>query len=70
MGCWLMRAWPVNWAEVVQEDLQALGLRVETFLAVDGERACLSLGLRLGLTVICDQARPQLPLDMEVQLLR
>ena len=43
----------VNWAEVVQkslsagvdvegmqEDLQALGMRVEPFLPVDGERAC------------------------------
>ena len=92
----------VNWAEVVQkslsagvdvdgmqEDLQALGMRVEPFLPVDGERAgrlwpltrqhglsladraCLSLGLRLGLTVVtCDQAWAQLPLALEVQLLR
>jgi len=92
----------VNWAEVVQtslsagvdvegmrEDLQALGMRVEPFLPVDGERAgrlwpltrqhglsladraCLSLGLRLGLTVVtCDRAWAQLPLDLEVQLLR
>jgi ribonuclease VapC len=92
----------VNWAEVVQkslsagvdvdgmqEDLQALGMRVEPFLPVDGEwagrlwpltrqqglsladRACLSLALRLGLTVVtCDRAWAQLPLDLEVQLLR
>ncbi len=92
----------VNWAEVVQkslsagvdvegmqEDLQALGMRVEPFLPVDGDRAgrlwpltqqqglslgdraCLSLGLRLGLTVVtCDRAWAQLPLDLEVQLLR
>jgi ribonuclease VapC len=92
----------VNWAEVVQtslsagvdvegmqEDLQALGMRVEPFLPVDGERAgrlwpltrqqgwslggraCLSLGLRLGLTVVtCDRAWAQLPLDLEILLLR
>jgi len=92
----------VNWAEVVQkslstgvdvegiqDDLQALGMRVEPFLPVDGERAdrlwpltrqlglslgdraCLSLGLRLGLTVVtCDRTWAQLPLDLEVQLLR
>jgi PIN domain nuclease of toxin-antitoxin system len=92
----------VNWAEVVQkslsagvdvdgmqEDLQALGMRVEPFWPADGEsagrlwpltrqhglsladRACLSLGLRLGLTVVtCDRAWAQLPLDLEVQLLR
>ena len=92
----------VNWAEVVQkslsagvdvdgmqEDLQALGMRVEAFLPVDGERAgrlwpltrqqgwslggraCLSLGLRLGLTVVtCDRAWAQLPLDLEILLLR
>ena len=72
-----------------QEDLQALGMRVEPFLPVDGERAgrlwpltrqqglsladraCLSLALRLGLTVVtCDRAWAQLPLDQEVQLLR
>ena len=35
------------------------------------DRACLSLGLRLGLTVVtCDRAWAQLPLDLEVQLLR
>ena len=92
----------VNWAEVVQkavsaevsvsgmrEELQALGMQVEPFLAVDGEktgqlwphtrqlglslgdRACLSLGLRLGLTVVtCDPAWAQLPLALEVQILR
>ena len=44
----------------MQDDLQALG-----------DRACLSLGLRLGLTVVtCDRAWAQLPLDLEVQLLR
>lgn len=92
----------VNWAEVVQKalsagvdvdgmqaDLQALGMRVEPFLPVDGDRAgrlrpltrqqglsladraCLSLGLRLGLTVVtCDRAWAQLPLNLEIQLLR
>ena len=92
----------VNWAEVVQkslsagvnvdgmlEDLQALGMRIEPFLPVNGERAgrlrplkrqqglslgdraCLSLGLRLGLTVVtCDQAWAQLPIELEIQLLR
>ena len=71
------------------EDLQALGMRIEPFLPVDGERAgrlwpltrrqglslddraCLSLGLRLGLTVVtCDQAWAQLPIELEIQLLR
>ena len=92
----------VNWAEVVQkalsagvdvqgmrEELQALGMQVEPFVAADGElagqlwpltrqrglslgdRACLSLGLRLGLTVVtCDHAWTELPLDLEVQILR
>lgn len=92
----------VNWAEVVQkalsagvevqgmrEELQALGMQVEPFLATDGEcagqlwpltrqqglslsdRACLSLGLRLGLTVVtCDRAWAELPLELEVQVLR
>lgn len=92
----------VNWAEVVQkslsagvevqgmrEELQALGMQVEPFSAVDGEqagqlwpltrqrglslgdRACLSLGLRLGLTVVtCDRAWAELPLEVEVQVLR
>jgi len=92
----------VNWAEVVQkslstgvnvdgmlEDLQTLGMRIEPFLPVDGERAgrlwpltrrqglslgdrgCLSLGLRLGLTVVtCDLAWAQLPIELEIQLLR
>jgi len=92
----------VNWAEVVQkslsagvdvqgmrEELQALGLHVEPFLATDGERAgqlwhltrqqglslgdraCLSLGLRLGLKVVtCDRAWAEMPLELEVQVLR
>jgi PIN domain nuclease of toxin-antitoxin system len=92
----------VNWAEVVQksisagvevegmlEDLQALGMKVEPFLPVDGamagrlwaptrqlglslsDRACLSLGLRLGLTVLTrDRAWAQLSLDVVIQLLR
>jgi PIN domain nuclease of toxin-antitoxin system len=92
----------VNWAEVVQkslsagvevqgmrEELQALGMQVEPFVAADGERAgqlwaltrqqglslgdraCLSLGLRLGLKVVtCDQAWAELPLELEVQVLR
>ena len=92
----------VNWAEVVQkslstgvnvdgmlEDLQTLGMRIEPFLPVDGERAgrlwpltrrqglslgdraCLSLGLRLGLTVVtCDRTWAQLPIELEIQLLR
>ena len=70
-------------------DLQALGMRIEPFLPVDGERAgrlwtltrrqglslgdraCLSLDLRLGLTVVtCDQAWAQLPIELEIQLLR
>lgn len=92
----------VNWAEVVQkalsagvdvagmrEELQVLGMLVEPFLAVDGEkagelwtltrelglslgdRACLSLGLRLDLPVVsCDRAWAELPLELEVRLLR
>lgn len=92
----------VNWAEVVQkslsagvevqgmrDELQALGMQVEPFLAADGEqagqlwsltrqqglslgdRACLSLGLRLGLTVVtCDRAWAELALELEVQVLR
>jgi PIN domain nuclease of toxin-antitoxin system len=36
-----------------------------------GDRACLSLGLRLELTVLtCDRAWAQLPLDVVIQLLR
>jgi ribonuclease VapC len=36
-----------------------------------GDRACLSLGLRLGLPVVtCDRAWAQLPLELEIQLLR
>ncbi len=76
----------LNWAEVVRK---ALGMQVEPFLAVDGERAgqlwphtrhqglslgdraCLSLGLRLGLTVVtCDRAWAELPLELEVQIVR
>ena len=92
----------VNWAEVVQkslsagvevqgmrEELQALGMQVDPFLAADGERAgqlwtltrqqglslgdraCLSLGLRLGVKVVtCDRAWAELPLELEVQVLR
>lgn len=92
----------VNWAEVVQkslsagvdvegmrEELQSLGMGVEPFLAVDGERAgqlwpitqqqglslgdraCLSLALRLDLKVVtCDRAWAQLPLELEAQILR
>ena len=92
----------VNWAEVVQkalsagvdvqgmrEELQALGMQVEPFLATDGEsagqlwpltrqqglslgdRACLSLGLRLGLKVLTrDRALSEMPLELEVQVLR
>lgn len=92
----------VNWAEVVlkslsagvdvegmREELQSLGMGVEPFLAVDGERAgqlwpltrqqglslgdraCLSLALRLDLKVVtCDRAWAQLPLELEVQILR
>ncbi len=92
----------VNWAEVVQKslsagvdvegmrgELQSLGMGVEPFLAVDGERAgqlwpftrqqglslgdraCLSLALRLDLKVVtCDRAWAQLPLQLEVQILR
>ena len=92
----------VNWAEVVQkalsagvevqgmrEELQALGMQVEPFLASDGDRAgqlwsltrqqglslgdraCLSLGLRLGLRVVtCDRAWAELPLELEIQVLR
>ena len=36
-----------------------------------GDRACLSLGLRLGLAVLtCDRAWAQLPLELEVRILR
>jgi ribonuclease VapC len=36
-----------------------------------GDCACLSLGLRLGLPVVtCDRAWGQLPLDLEIQMLR
>jgi len=71
------------------EDLQALGMKVESFLPQDGDRAgrlwaptrqlglslgdraFLSLGMRLGLTgLTCDRAWAQLPLDVVIQLLR
>jgi PIN domain nuclease of toxin-antitoxin system len=49
----------VNWAEVVQKALSA------------GDRACRSLGLRLGLKVVtCDRAWAQLPLELELQIVR
>jgi PIN domain nuclease of toxin-antitoxin system len=36
-----------------------------------GDRACLSLGLRLGVKVVtCDRAWAELPLELEVQVLR
>jgi PIN domain nuclease of toxin-antitoxin system len=92
----------VNWAEVVQksisagvnvdgmlDDLQALGLRVESFLPADGEiagrlwrqtrqvglslgdRACLSLGYRLGVTVLTsDRAWASLNLALDIQVIR
>ena len=68
----------VNWAEVVQKSISA-GVEVEGMLWAPtrqlglslGDRACLSLGLRLGLTVLtCDRAWAQLPLDVVIQLLR
>ena len=35
------------------------------------DRACLSLGLRLGFTVVtCDRTWTQLPIELEIQLLR
>jgi PIN domain nuclease of toxin-antitoxin system len=71
------------------EDLQALGMKVESFLPQDGDRAgrlwaptrplglslgdraCPSLGMRLGLMVLTwDRAWAQLPLDVVIQLLR
>jgi ribonuclease VapC len=74
----------VNWAEVVQkslsagvevqgmrEELQALGMQVEPFLATDGECAgqlwplTRQQGLSLG-----DHAWAELPLELEVQVLR
>ena len=55
----------VNWAEVVQTSLSA-GVDVEGM-----QEDLQALGLRLGLTVVtCDRAWAQLPLDLEVQLLR
>jgi ribonuclease VapC len=92
----------VNWAEVIQksiaagvnvdgmlDDLQALGLLVESFTAEDGEmtgrlweqtrqyglslgdRACLSLGLRLGEPVLtCDRTWKNLSLSLSIQAIR
>jgi ribonuclease VapC len=92
----------VNWAEVIQksiaagvevdgmlDDLQSLGLMVESFTPEDGEmagrlweqtrqaglslgdRACLSLGLRLGVPVLtCDRAWATLNLSLDVQVIR
>jgi ribonuclease VapC len=92
----------VNWAEVIQKsmvagvpvegmlsELQDLGVRVEPFLAEDGElagrlwqqtrqsglslgdRACLSLGLRLGLPILTtDRAWAALNLDVKIELIR
>ena len=55
----------VNWAEVVQTSLAA-GVDVEGM-----QEDLQALGLRLGLTVVtCDRAWAQLPLHLEVQLLR
>ena len=92
----------VNWSEFVQKsmaagvdvegmlnDFQALGLKVESFTAEDGEltgklwkqtkqaglslgdRACLSLGLRLDVSVLtCDRAWGAINLDLDIQLIR
>ena len=92
----------VNWAEVVQksiaaevdldgmlEELEALGLRVEPFIAEDaeltgrlwtqtkqiglslGDRACLSLGLRLKVPVLTsDRAWGSLKLSLDIQIIR
>ena len=92
----------VNWAEVVQksiaagvevdgmlDDLQSLGLMVESFTPDDGElagrlwqqtrkaglslgdRACLSLGARLGVPVLTsDRAWATLSLSLDVQVIR
>ena len=55
----------VNWAEVVQTSLAA-GVDVEGM-----QEDLQALGLRLGLTVVtCDRAWAQLPLDLEILLLR
>ena len=92
----------VNWAEVVQksiaakvevngmlDDLQSLGLRIESFTPKDGEltgrlwsqtrqaglslgdRACLSLGLRLKCSVLTsDRAWESLNLALDIQVIR
>lgn len=92
----------VNWAEVVQkvlavnidvnkvrQNLQGLGLAVESFTPEDGEmtgqlwsqtreyglslgdRACLSLGLRLEATILTsDRIWKSLPLSTSIQLIR
>ena len=57
--------------EGMRDDLQALGMQVEPFLAVDGERArqlwlhTRQQGLSLG-----DRAWVQLPLELELQIVR
>jgi PIN domain nuclease of toxin-antitoxin system len=59
--------------EGMRDDLQALGMQVEPFLAVHGERAGqLWLHTRQqGLTVVtCDRAWARLPLELEVQVVR
>lgn len=92
----------VNWAEVVQksiamgvvvdgmlDDLQSLGLAVESFCLEDGEvagrlweqtrlrglslgeRACLSLGIRLGVPVLTgDRVWLDLSLDLNIRVIR
>ena len=92
----------VNWAEVIQksiaagvvvegmlDDLQALGLVVETFTPEDaeiagqlweqtrqyglslGDRACLSLGLRLNVPVLtCDRTWANLTLSLDLRVIR
>lgn len=92
----------VNWAEVIQrsiarganpqgmrEDLEALGLALVPFTAVDadltgtlwqqtrhlglslGDRACLALGLRLGVPVLtADRVWQDLSIGVAIQVLR
>jgi len=77
----------VNWAEVVQKSISAgvdvqgmledgyragrLGVPTRQLGLSLGDRAFLSLGLRLRLKVLtCDRAWAQLPLDVVIQLLR
>ena len=55
---------PPDLPDMVSKLLRQQGLSL-------GDRACLSLGLRLGLTVVtCDRAWAELPLKLEVQVLR